>query len=211
MTAPATIHTAPVPEPVRQLRALVAAGWHPRVLWQRTGLDIPRLLSATTVGNDTVTLVADLYDHLRDTPGPDHTIRLRALALGWQPPQPRDEDDHVPEPTPTERIHAAWDTGDITTVEAITRLNALGLYDRQIGAILAMPRTSVCGMRHTHGIPRANQIWTPDRVATVARLAAEGQSDPQISRALGMSRKAVTAARIRHGIPPGHPRTRSNP
>ena len=219
MTAPATIHTAPVPEPVRQLRALVARGFHPRFLSRHLHMDVMPTLCGfgAPLNPATIYQISTLYQRLRHQLGPDGTIATQAIALGWSthPAEtPADPADHEPDPDPDPadeltitQIRHQLAAGTLTRVSAIRKLAALGLTDNQIGALVGLRRSSVGTARRRNNIPTAWETrWTTEVLDRVRRLAAAGWTDHQIGEDIGATRGAVTEARKRHGIPAGVPR-----
>lgn len=93
----------------RRLQALVAIGWSQRSLADRlemTGPNLGRVIHGycDQVLVRTARQVAELYDDLSMTPGPDPRSVARAAAAGWPPPLCWD-DDTIDDPTasPAER------------------------------------------------------------------------------------------------------------
>lgn len=93
----------------RRLQALVAIGWSHRALGDRMGMTAPNLGRVIHGYCDQVLVrtarqVAELYDDLSMTPGPDPRSAARAAAAGWSPPLCWD-DDSIDDPaaSPAER------------------------------------------------------------------------------------------------------------
>ena len=211
MTAPAAVRTDQPPEPVRQLRALVARGWHPRYLAGQLHMDVvPTLAGITTPDPATTPRITALYQRLSHQIGPDGTIAARAIALGWAAhpietvADPRTTTTK-PNGVTVDQVVADLDNDRITLVEAIERLATLGLIDQQIGDAIGMARRAVGKLRRDHNIPavRTRHHWTPERVARLRALAEAGWTDDQIGADLDMAAHAVADARYRRRIPSG--------
>lgn len=166
----------------RRLRALVAIGYRQNVLAGHLGLcpsGVGRLIKLTDpVRVARAREVTELYDRLSRTPGPSEQARVWAARRGWEPPIAWDDDtiddpDAHPAGTFTAEL-ARIMRGDLevplhddatgvsgnpplraVTVEAIRRLAAEGLIDREISERLGgrLSRTAVTHARQRHGIP----------------------------------------------------------
>lgn len=211
MTTPATIRPGQPPEPVRQLRALVARGWHPRFLAGQLEMDVvPTLAGITTPDPPTTQRITALYQRLSHQIGPDGTIAARAIALGWadQPAEtvadPRTTTTK-PNGVTVDQVVADLDNDRITLVEAIARLATAGHTDTRIGEALGIGRRTVGKLRRDHNIEavRTRHHWTPELVGQLRAWAAAGWTDDQIGDEFGMEAHAVADARYRRRIPSG--------
>ena len=204
MTAPAAIRTAQVPEPVRQLRALVARGWHPRFLAGQLEMDVvPTLAGITTPDPATTQRITALYQRLRHEIGPDGTIAARAIALGWAP---RDQITLGDDAVDDIRAEIAELGRPLTRDErhdTIARLARLALLtDAQIAEIVGTERHVVARVRTDRGIPSVS-TWSTERIATVRTLAGQGLTDSQIAERVGLASNLIGLGRRRYGIPAG--------
>lgn len=162
---------------VRRLRALMALGWPSPQLAGRTGMATEQVLRLVAGGRErvrrgTAAAVARLYDELSMRPGPSTRTRLRATARGWMPPLAWDEDSlddpaAVPVATPArssrvdvdevvvDRLAAQQPVASATIAErreAVAKLHAAGVNDRQIAARTGLAARTVLRIRAELGL-----------------------------------------------------------
>jgi ParB-like chromosome segregation protein Spo0J len=90
--------------------------------------------------------------------------------------------------------------------QAVRRLAAQGLNDREIGGELGLTKNAVYKIRSKNGIAAGKPLAvSPEVLSMVRSMAAQGAQDGEIAQAIGMNKDAVWAVRRRHGIEAGNP------
>lgn len=146
----------PRPRHITQLRALVAAGHHPRALSEESRLDIPWLMRHRGPLPPAVAERIDaLYEHRRYMAGTDPAIAVKAIRLGWLPAATADPEP-VPDPTPTPPPARKMTRAEVA--DAVRLLAGAGWSDGWIASFLDVTLGAVKTARKALKLPPGRRM-----------------------------------------------------